>query len=92
MDLLEDIQMDDSNAFQATRTDSDSEADRNRPKLYSEMAPGFVEKEEDGTPMIYELLTSFQGRTDASFLYGENKRAILVECGCKPLLWDPEAS
>ena len=43
MDLLEDIQMDDSNAFQATRTDTDSAVDQARPKLYADMAPGFVQ-------------------------------------------------
>ena len=90
MKFLEDIQMDDSNAFQATRTDTDSPADQARPKLYAEMAPGFVEYDADGVPMIYELLTSFQGRIDASYLYGMRKKEILKLLGFHPKLWDPE--
>ena len=90
MDRLEDIQMDDSNAFQATRTDTGSDQDKKRPALYTEMAPDFVEYDEHGKAMIRELLTSFQGRIDASYLYGEKKREILAKCGFHPMLWDPE--
>ena len=90
MDRLEDIQMDDSNAFQATRTDTGSDQDKKRPALYTEMAPDFVEYDEHGKAIIRELLTSFQGRIDASYLYGEKKLEILAKCGFHPMLWDPE--
>ena len=56
----------------------------------SSLNAGWLLYEEDGTPMVYELLTSFQGRIDASYLYGMNKREILYAMGFRSLLWDPE--
>ena len=41
-------------------------------------------------PMVYELLTSFQGRIDSPYLYGMKKRELLYEMGFRSLLWDPE--
>jgi len=82
-ELLCDFQLDQSNAFQNTRTVDDAQGDKNQPMLeglpefYCRQPPGFVKYNKKGKPLVCRIKCGMQGRIDATRLHSDRKMKLL---------------
>ena len=84
---LIDLQLDECNAFGATRTDTGDSDDG--PPLFCQQAPGFAEVGPNGEAMACKINSAMQGRIDSARLHGDRKAGILRRLGYRQSLWDP---
>ena len=78
---------DEKDAFQSTPAENEKGT---LPECYCKQAPGFEEYGPNGEKLVCRVLVGMQGRIDATKLFNDRKRDILIDAGFTPCLWDPK--
>ena len=82
-----DFQIDQTNAFQSTRTD---EPGSKSPPVYVWQAPGFEKRGAAGEKLCCKLLCGLQGRRDSGRLHAQKTIQLFLEGGFRVCTWDPK--
>ena len=90
-DQLCAFQTDATDAFQATRTDVTDGKGEKSPDFYCKQAAGFIERDEDGVPLVCKVLCYMQGRIDATRGFGKRFTWLMNKAHFNTCLWDKKA-